>query len=191
MPRYTYDQLNITSSLSFILVVVRQMVRFGSSETPQRGTPKTCGPAWAMQSTVAIQRWNFRHPQMDQGGQGLADIQGVSKPGQTPHGDHASARHQPSVHSERRKPVSVLQLYDITVPEAGVFYIWSSPEGQSVRGHSPTQQTRQHAVWGPLLKNSCQGEGCKTFSVSVNIMYKSISTVFFTTNSILVMVLKY
>lgn len=99
-----------------------------------------------MQSTVAIQRWNFRHPQMDQGGQGLANIQGVSKPGQTPHRDHASARHQPSVHSERRKPVSVLQLYDITVPEAGVFYIWSSPEGQSVRSHSSTQQTRQHAV---------------------------------------------
>lgn len=142
----------IAPSCVCFTVLVRQMVRFGHPQTPQRGTTQTGGPPWAVQSTVAVQRRHFRHPSVDQRRQGLAGIEGVPQPRPTANGNHASPGHQPPVHAERRESLPLLQLYDVTIPEASVLGVRSPSERQSVRSDPSTQQARQYVVWGLLLK---------------------------------------
>lgn len=71
----------VTSIPYYIVVLVRQMVRLRYPQTSSRGTSKIGGPSWTVQSTVAIQYRNLRRAQVDQGGKGLASVQGLPPPG--------------------------------------------------------------------------------------------------------------
>lgn len=95
---------------------------------------------------MAVQCRHFRHPSVDQRRQGLAGIEGVPQPRPTANGNHASPGHQPPVHAERRESLPLLQLYDVTIPEASVLGVRSPSERQSVRSDPSTQQARQYVV---------------------------------------------